>query len=89
MAGVTRIALGDAIGLTSDGAVVCDGRPATEADVAIRDDLPLGHPLRGARALRSVPSGWGDCTVAEGRLQPIDLKAIQTEPVEEEVSGVK
>jgi len=44
-------------------------------DVPIRDDLPATHPLRGKRALRVVPAGMPDCTVADGgRLAPLDLK---------------
>lgn len=83
--------IGDGLKLAPDGAVTCDKRPAVEADVRVRDDLPPKHPLYLSRAVRCVPSGMPDCTIVDGKLVPIEAakppepepKPIDEKPLEE------
>jgi hypothetical protein len=78
----TAIALGDGLELQTDGRIRRGERLAMAADVAPRTDLPRDHPLYGSRALRCVPSGWGDVVVgADSR--PADAVAV-AEPIGEE-----
>lgn len=37
---------------------------SVENMIAARNDLPVGHPLRGRRILRSVPAGQRDVSAA-------------------------
>jgi hypothetical protein len=76
--------IGDGLELAADLSVMSKAakRPAVEADVAPRTDLPKNHPLYGSRAVRCVPAGMPDCTIVDGRLVPIVAK--EPEPIEPE-----
>ena len=62
---------------------------AKPTDTPVRDDLPVGHPLRGTRALRVVPSGMGDCLIAaDGKLMSaVEVEEKPLEKPEEVVRG--
>lgn len=80
--------LGDGLELRADGVARRGARVARASDVPVRLDLPMGHPLRGQRALRVVPAGMGDCTLDdEGRLVPIG--AAPAKPVEAELERIR
>ena len=56
-------------------------RRARPIDLPVRNDLPVGHPLRGKRVLAVVPSGMPDCTIDDrGRLVPVDAKGDPVVP---------
>jgi len=80
------MSIGDGLKLEADGRVCrADKATARADDVAVRDDLPPGHPLYGSRAVRCVPCGMGDCVIVEGKLVPVDLKTglpIEEKPIE-------
>ena len=76
--------LGDGIELRADGVARKGLRAARPDDVPVRNDLPVGHPLRGQRVLRAAPSGMPDCTIdADGRLVPVGAAQPAPEPIGE------
>jgi len=58
--------------------------------VPIRDDLPVGHPLRGKRALKNVPAGLPDVVVTALGVLTCDVSQAQIpddEPIGEVTIG--
>jgi hypothetical protein len=75
------IELDDGLELGKDRVVMCGYSKARLTDVPFRDDLPVGHPLRGKRALRVVLSGMTDSVIDDdGRIVAIVQKEIEEIP---------
>ena len=87
----TATSVGDGLVLSTDGLVRKGTRLATSADVALRTDLPRGHPLYGTRALRCVPSGWGDVVIGDGGKPEPAIKPIEDpeKPLEEPTEVIR
>lgn len=91
MSTMTAMDAGDGLELGKDGLLRKGARLARPDDVAIRLDLPVGHPLRGTRALRGVPSGMGDMIIgADSRLAPIaEAKPLEEPLADREITRVR
>ena len=82
-----NIDVGDGLELHPDGIVRKGAVKAKPTDAPLRYDLPFGHPLRGKRVVRNVPSGMPDCVVNDdGKLEPHN-KSVAV--VEEEITDIR